>query len=82
MLFVCLTFGGHIISFREMAALDVKEREIPGLSLVSVSTLKMTGRGSSNFVRYLVQILREKGRPRYQIQMVSSKYIHEMASYN
>lgn len=41
MLFVCLIFGGHIISPREMAALDVKRREILESPLVSVSTLKI-----------------------------------------
>lgn len=41
MLFVCLIFGGHIISPREMAALDVKRREILESLLVSVSTLKI-----------------------------------------
>jgi Mg2+ and Co2+ transporter CorA len=50
MLFVCLIFGGHIILFRETAALDVKEREIPGLRLVSVSTLKMNGRAALIFL--------------------------------
>lgn len=49
MLFICLIFGGHIISFREMAALDVKERKIPESPLVSVSRLKINGQASLIF---------------------------------
>lgn len=46
MLFVCLIFGGHIISLKEMEALDAKERETPESPLVSVSTPQMNGRAS------------------------------------
>lgn len=63
MLFVCLIFGGRIISLKEMEALDAKERETPESPLVSVSTPQMNGQGITNFFRYLVQIRREKGRP-------------------
>ncbi|KGO36417.1 Amino acid/polyamine transporter I [Penicillium expansum] len=54
MLFICLIFGGHIISFREMAALDVKERKIPESPLVSVEiNTKFKWYQPSIFTRWL-----------------------------